>query len=63
MTPDETDTQRLKAIFSERAGEEAERAEESTEEHEARTHERRSERAAYLKDKLSEQAESQQDDD
>ena len=62
MTPDESDTQRLRAIFSDRAEEEAEAADEATEEHEAHTHERRSERAEYLKDKLAEQAESQQDD-
>ena len=62
MTPDESDTQRLRAIFSERAGEEKERAEDATEEHEALTHERRSERAAYLKEKLNEQAESQDDE-
>jgi hypothetical protein len=63
MTPDEPTTQELRSIFAERASEEAERAEEADGEPERRTHARRSEKAAYLEEKLTEQAESESDDD
>jgi hypothetical protein len=59
MTPDEPTTQELRAIFSERADEESERAKEAAGEPERRTHARRSEKAAYLEEKLTEQAESE----
>jgi hypothetical protein len=62
MTPDEPTTQELRALFAERAGHEAERADEATDEPERRTHARRSEKAAYLKEKLAEQAESESAD-
>ena len=62
MTPDEPTTQELRAIFSARANEEAERAGDADGEPERRTHERRSEKAAYLKEKLAEQEASESDD-
>jgi hypothetical protein len=62
MTPDEPTTQELRAIFSARADEEAERAGDAEGEPERRTHERRSQKAAYLEDKLAEQEESENAD-
>jgi len=59
--PDPTDTQRLRAIFSERAETEAERAEESPADAERRAAERRAEKATYLEQKLAEQAEADDD--
>jgi hypothetical protein len=59
MTPDEPTTQELRAIFSERANDEADRAGEASDEPERRTHERRADKAEYLKEKLTEQAESE----
>ena len=58
MSPEEHTTEQLREAFSERADEEAERAESAEEEAEQRTHARRSDKAAYLKDKLDEQAEA-----
>jgi hypothetical protein len=59
MTPDEPTTEQLRTIFAERADEEADRAGDATGEPERRTHERRAEKASYLKEKLTEQAESE----
>jgi hypothetical protein len=63
MPPEEPTTQELRSIFAERESEEAERAGGAEGEPERRTHARRSEKAAYLKEKLNEQAESQAEDD
>jgi hypothetical protein len=57
--PDELDTQRMHAIQDERAREEARRAEEATEPDEARAHERRADKAAYLRERLREADESE----
>jgi hypothetical protein len=59
MTPDEPKTEQLRAIFSERAEDEAERADDAEGEPERRTHARRSDKAAYLKEKLDERAASE----
>jgi hypothetical protein len=59
MTPDEPTTQELRAIFSARSAEEADRADDARGEAERRAHARRSDKAAYLEEKLSEQAESE----
>jgi hypothetical protein len=56
--PDEKDTQRLRDLEAELAEREEELAEESVDEAERRTHERRSDKAAYLRDKLDEQRRS-----
>ncbi len=56
--PDEDDTARLRRIQTERAREEGELAEHAQDEEEQRTHERRSEKAAYLREKLEEQERS-----
>jgi len=58
MWGDEHDTERLRAVFAERAEEEAEAADEADEPAAERTHGRRADKAAYLKDKLAEQAEA-----
>jgi hypothetical protein len=50
-----TDTGRLKAREEQRAAEEAKLAHVADDEEERMTHERRSDKAAYLADKLSEQ--------
>jgi hypothetical protein len=57
MTP-EPDTERLRAVFAERADQEAEAAEEAPEEAAQRTHARRAQKASYLEEKLAEQAEA-----
>jgi hypothetical protein len=49
------ETARMRAREAERAAEEAKLADASEDEEERLTHERRSEKAAYLADKLSEQ--------
>jgi hypothetical protein len=59
MGPDEPSTEKLRAIFSDRAEEEAGRAADAEDEPERHTHERRAEKAAYLKDKLEERAASE----
>ena len=51
-------TEELKAIQTDREETERDLAKRAEEEAEARTHARRAERAAYLKEKLGEQAES-----
>jgi hypothetical protein len=58
MSPEEHTTEELRAVFAEREDDEAARAETAEEEAERRTHARRSDKAAYLKDKLAEQAEA-----
>jgi hypothetical protein len=63
MPPEDPTTQELRSLFAERASEEAERADNAEGEPERRTHERRSDKAEYLKQKLNEQAASQSDDD
>jgi hypothetical protein len=62
MSPDEPTTQELRTVFAERASEEAERAEHAQGEPERRTHARRSDKAAYLEEKLAEKAESESED-
>ena len=54
-------TEELRAVQAEREETERELAEDAPDEHAERTHERRAERAAYLREKLSEQAESEQE--
>jgi hypothetical protein len=56
--PDNPSTEELRAVQAEREEAERERAGQSPDEREERTHERRAERAAYLRDKLDEQAEA-----
>ena len=60
MPDPETQELRLEQIRRER--EEREQAGESTEPSEEATHERRAERAAYLREKLADRAESEDDD-
>ncbi len=57
--PDEETTQRLRAVQSERERDERERAEQAPTDTEQLAAVRRADKAAYLKDKLDEQAESQ----
>ena len=52
-------TEELRALQAEREETERELAESAAEETEERAHRRRSERAAYLREKLDEQAESE----
>ncbi len=62
MPGDDPSTEELRALQAEREREERERAEralETGEIPEVRTHERRADRAAYLREKLDEQAESE----
>jgi len=54
-------TEELKLEVRRRRADERERAEHSTEEHEALTHERRADRAAYLEEKLAERARSEEE--
>ena len=57
--PDEETTQQLRAVQSEREQDERERAEQAPSDTEQLAAVRRADKAAYLKDKLDEQAESQ----
>ena len=60
MTPDdELTTQQLRDIFAERADAESEQAEVAEEDEGVRAHARRAEKAAYLKEKLEEKADSE----
>jgi hypothetical protein len=52
---EKAETSRMKAREEERAAEEEKLAREADDSEERKTHERRSEKAAYLADKLSEQ--------
>ena len=65
MPDDEPTTQELKAVQAERADEEARRADESERDAEVRAHERRADKAAYLRDRLAEaeRSEAEADDD
>jgi hypothetical protein len=56
--PGDPPTEELQAIQSEREVAEREQATEAETPEEERTHERRAEKAAYLREKLDEQAES-----
>jgi hypothetical protein len=58
MSSDEPTTERLRSTFAERAEKEAERAEEAAEPAAKRAHSRRADKAQYLEEKLSEQAEA-----
>ena len=58
MGEEPTDTEELKAIQAERATRESELADETPSEEEKRAHERRADKAEYLKEKLREQSES-----
>jgi hypothetical protein len=60
MPDDDIPTEEMRAVQAERTEDERRRAAESEEPEEVRTHERRAERAAYLREKLDEQAESQE---
>jgi len=57
--PDEETTQQLRAVQSKREQDERERAEQAPTDTEQLAAVRRADKAAYLKDKLDEQAESQ----
>jgi hypothetical protein len=58
MTGDQPTTDQLKAIQTDREEAEREFAQRAEDDLEERTHERRAERAAYLADKLDDQAEA-----
>ncbi|HEU4657606.1 MAG TPA: hypothetical protein VFR97_08780 [Capillimicrobium sp.] len=58
---DEPTTEQLRAIQGDRARREAEQAQEAEGSAERRTHQRRADKAAYLRDKLAEQEESERD--
>jgi hypothetical protein len=58
---EEPTTEQLRAIQSDRARREGEQARDAEEEADERTHARRADKAAYLRDKLAEQAESERD--
>jgi len=57
--PDQETTQQLRAVQSEREQDERERAEQAPTDTEQLAAVRRADKAAYLKDKLDEQADSQ----
>lgn len=57
--PDNPSTEELRAVQAEREEAEREQAERAADPREERTHERRADRAAYLREKLDEQAESE----
>lgn len=54
--PDKSETERLRATQERRAQQEQEEAERALDDEERLAHERRGDKAAYLRDKLSEQA-------
>ena len=58
---DDPTTEELRALQAEREAAEREMAEQAPDPREERAHERRAERAAYLRDKLDEQAESERE--
>jgi hypothetical protein len=58
---DDPTTEQLEAVQSERAQREADEAEEADQPEDELAHQRRSDKAAYLRDKLAEQAESEGD--
>jgi hypothetical protein len=55
------DTEDLRSEQEQRAAEEARRAREAESEEETKAHERRAEKSEYLREKLDERAESEQD--
>ena len=57
-SPDQPSTEELRAVQIEKESTEREMAERAPDPLEERTHERRAERAAYLREKLEEQAEA-----
>ena len=57
--PENPSTEELRAVQADREEAEREMAQRAQDEREERTHERRAERAAYLREKLDEQAESE----
>ena len=59
MGESEPTTEELRAVQADRAADERERAEEAQEPAEERAHERRAEKADYLRAKLDEQAASE----
>ena len=63
MLPDDPPTEELRAVQAERARFERAAAERAPDDGEALAHERRADRAAYLRDKLDEQAGSLEDAD
>jgi hypothetical protein len=54
--PDQSEIERLKAVQERRERQERKEAEHATEDEERQAHERRADKAAYLRDKLNEQA-------
>jgi hypothetical protein len=58
MSPDPRETERLRRLQAERAAQEHELAEDARLEEERLAHERRSDKAAYLEEKLGEQREA-----
>lgn len=56
--PDQSETERLRIAQERRARQEREDAEQATEDEERLAHTRRAAKAAYLRDKLEEQAKS-----
>ena len=62
VSDDEPTTQELKTAQAERSHEEAQRAAGADQPDEARAHERRAEKAAYLRDRLAEAERSEAED-
>ena len=62
MPDDEPTTQELKTAQAERAENESRRAEEADKPDEAQAHERRADKAAYLRDRLAEAERSEAED-
>jgi hypothetical protein len=54
--PDKPEIERLRRVQERRAKQEGEEAEQATEPAERRAHERRADKAAYLRDRLDDQA-------
>jgi hypothetical protein len=54
--PEQSETERLRAVQARRARQESEDAERASDEEERHAHERRADKAAYLRDKLADQA-------
>ena len=62
MPEEEPTTQELKAVQAERAEDESRRAGEADRPDEAHAHERRADKAAYLRDRLAEAERSESED-
>jgi hypothetical protein len=54
--PDQSETERLRAVQARRARHESEEAEDAIDDEERQAHARRADKASYLRDKLDEQA-------